>query len=485
MSALTGFRALCHFDLDFLCADQIAAGHAEPSARHLLDRGAAIQSVRPHRHALDILAALAGVALAVQHIHGDCHGFMRFLGDRAVGHGSRLESGHDGFHAFHFLQRNAFFRIFEVHEPAQVLDGILVIHKCGILLEHFVITAFCGFLQKMDGRRIIQMLLRAAAHLVMPRAVKRQIRGKSQRIKRLGMQFIHLSLNILYGDAAHTADRVGEILVDHFPVNADRLKNLGALIGLDGADSHFGSDLDNTVQHRVVVIVNGCIVVLVQHVIVDQFLDGLLCKIGIDRAGTIAQKGGKMMHLPRLTGLQNNCHSGSLFRAHKVLMQGGNGKQRRNRHMVLVHASVREDQHIDAVPVRSVHLHKEPVDRLLQTGIFIVDDGDHFHAEAVLLHVLDLQKIRVGQDRIVDLQHIAVLRHFLQHVSLPSHIDGGRGHDLLPYGVNGRVGHLGKQLLEIMEQRMMCLAQHRQRRIHSHGGNGFRTVLRHRKNAGL
>ena len=42
MAALSGLCSLRHFNLDFLGAHQIFAGHAEPSAGHLLDGGAAV-----------------------------------------------------------------------------------------------------------------------------------------------------------------------------------------------------------------------------------------------------------------------------------------------------------------------------------------------------------------------------------------------------------------------------------------------------------
>ena len=77
--------------------------------------------------------------------------------------------------------------------------------------------------------------------------------------------------------------------------------------------------------------------------------------------------------------------------------------------MVLVHASVREDQDVHPVPVGSVHLHEEPVNGALQTGVFIIGDGHHLYFKALGLHILDLEQIRVGQDGIVHPKHIAVL----------------------------------------------------------------------------
>ncbi len=78
--------------------------------------------------------------------------------------------------------------------------------------------------------------------------------------------------------------------------------------------------------------------------------------------------------------------------------------------MVFIHASVGQDDDVDTVTECSVHFHEQSVDCLLQTCIFIVGDRNGFYFKAFLLHALDLHQIGIGQDRIVDLQHITVFR---------------------------------------------------------------------------
>ena len=151
--------------------------------------------------------------------------------------------------------------------------------------------------------------------------------------------------------------------------------------------------------------------------------------------------------------------------------------------MVLIHAPVGEDQHIDAVSVSAVHLYKESVDCPLKARVLIIGNGNDLHLEALRLHILDLQQIRVRQDRIVDPEHITVLRGLLQDISLGSDIDGRRCDDLLTDRVDGRVRYLRKELLEIMDQRVIGLAQNRQRRVHTHSRDCLTAVLRHRENA--
>ncbi len=329
------------------------------------------------------------------------------------------------------------------------------------------------------------MLIPTASHLVVPRAVKGQVAPQSQGVKCPGMQLIHLLFHILQRDAAHPAHRVAEIPADNLRVNADCFENPGTLIGLDGTDSHFGGYLYDTMQDCIVVVIHRRIIILIQHMVIDQFPDALLRQIGVHRAGAVSQQRGKMMHFPGLSGFQNQRHPGPLLRPHQVLVQSRNRQQGRNGHMVFIHPPVRKDQDIHTVPVRPVHFHEQPFNGALQACIFIISNGNHFHPEAFLLHILDFQQIRVCQNRIVHPKHIAVPGIFLQNIALRTDVHGGGSHYLLPNGIDGRIGHLGKKLLKIMEQRMDRPAQHRKRHIHSHGRDGLRPVLCHGQDACL
>ena len=205
MSALPGLGPLSHLDLNLPGADKVTAGDTEPPACHLFDGGASVQAVRARREPLCVLPSLAGVALAMKPVHGNGQGLMGFLGDGAVGHGPCLEAGDDGLHRLHLLQRHPLCGIPEIQKPPEVPDGMPSFHGMlslhfdhgGIFFEHGVIPTSGGFLEHMDGGRIVEMLVTAAAHLVMPGAVQGQVASKPQGVESLGMEPIHLSLDIL------------------------------------------------------------------------------------------------------------------------------------------------------------------------------------------------------------------------------------------------------------------------------------------------
>ena len=77
----------------------------------------------------------------------------------------------------------------------------LVIYQLCIFLEHLIAALFCGLLEKMDGTRIIFVLLALASHLMGTYAVQSKICGKSKGIKCLRMKFFYIILDIFQCDS--------------------------------------------------------------------------------------------------------------------------------------------------------------------------------------------------------------------------------------------------------------------------------------------
>ena len=92
LAALARLGALGHLDLQVVGVDQVLARDAEAARRHLLDGRAPGVAVGQRHVALGVLAALAGVALAAEAVHGDGEGLVGLGRDRAVGHGPGREA---------------------------------------------------------------------------------------------------------------------------------------------------------------------------------------------------------------------------------------------------------------------------------------------------------------------------------------------------------------------------------------------------------
>ena len=254
----------------------------------------------------------------------------------------------------------------------------------------------------MDRSRIIPMFLPAASSFVFSQTVQRQIRFQPQRIEGSGVAFIGLSGNILQRDASHPAGRSVEILIDHFLGNTDGFEYLGALVGLNGGNSHFGSDFYDAVQDCQIIILHCSIIIFIKQSFVDQLPDGIQRQIGVYRTGAVSQQRGKMMHFPWLSGFQDQRQRRLFFRVDQMLVNGGNRQKRRHGHMIFIHPTVGKYQDIGAVLIRFIHLHKQPVDRTLQFGALIISNGNDRNLKTWFFHVFDFQHIRIGQNRIIN-----------------------------------------------------------------------------------
>ena len=78
-----------------------------------------------------------------------------------------------------------------------------------------------------------------------------------------------------------------------------------------------------------------------------------------------------------------------------MIVHCGNSKQRRNCHMVLIHASVGQDQNIGTVTISSVHLHEQMLQCSIQRGRLVIQGGYLLHLHSLFLQTLDLQEIQI------------------------------------------------------------------------------------------
>src|SRR3546814_11621673 len=83
LAALAGLGALGHLDLDVVGVGEVPRRDPEAPRRHLLDGAAPLGVVE----ALCVLAALTGVGLAADAVHGAGERLVRLHRDRPVAHG--------------------------------------------------------------------------------------------------------------------------------------------------------------------------------------------------------------------------------------------------------------------------------------------------------------------------------------------------------------------------------------------------------------
>jgi hypothetical protein len=481
LAALAGLGPLGHLDLQLLGVHQVVARDPEAARGHLLDGAVLRVAVGEELVARRVLAALAGVGLAPDPVHGDGQRLVRLLGDRSVAHGAGLEAADDGLDRLHLLQGHGLGAGPQVHQAAQGAQvPRLVVDQPGVLLEDRVAPGAAGVLELVDGERVEEVELALLPVLVL--AADAELLVDDGPLGRVGavLAGLHLPGDDVDAHAADAGGGPGEVLVDEVLVQAHRLEDLGAVVALDGGDPHLGDHLDDALVHRLDVLLLGDVGRPLHHPQPDLVVDGLEGQVGVHGAGAVAHQQREVVDLARLARLQHQPDPGAgalgqevvLHRRHR--QQGGDGR------VLLVVAAVGEDD--DVVPLGDGlgAAVAEVLDRLAQAGAAVAGleqhgQGDGLEAVRAVLavEVADLLQLRVVEDRRGESQLVAALRERLEQVALGA---GGRldAHDdLLPDGVHRGVGHLGEELLEVGVEELRLVGEHRQRRVGAHRADGL------------
>ena len=116
-------------------------------------------------------------------------------------------------------------------------------------------------------------------------------------------------------------------------------------------------------------------------------------------------------------------------------------------------------------------------------GGAVEDHRDRRRRELALSDVAELLEVVVGQDRVRHLEPLRLRRTLLEEVAAGAEGGDQRHHRLFADRVDGRVGHLGEELLEVVEEGQRPLAEHRQRGVVPHRPDGLLAGLPHRRDA--
>ena len=164
-----------------------------------------------------------------------------------------------------------------------------------------------------------------------------------------------------------------------------------------------------------------------------------------------------------------------------MLLYCGNCEQWRDCNVVLIDASVWEDDDVGALCTCSVDSDQELVQSLLERSVLIVKNRYCSCLEAGLIQRLDLNQVNAREDRIVNFQYSAVAALLFKEVTVRTDIYCRIRNDLFSDGIDRRVCNLCEKLLEEWEQELVLLGQYRKRNIRSHGSRCFYFVHGHRE----
>ncbi len=487
LAAFAGLRTLGHLDLKNLGVGQILDRHAEPGAGHLLDPAIHRVAVGQRPITPRILAALAGVRVRSQPVHGDGQRFVGFLADRTVRHRAGVESLDDLGGRLDLFERNRLAR----HEREQAAErhqiAALVVHRLGVLGIDLRIVLEDGVLQLDDRVGIPEMLFAVEPELVLAAEIEFERTG-FERLEGGAVPRDRLARDHVEIAAGDPRGRAGEIAVDDGMIEPDGLELLGELVAAERGNAHFRDRLEDS-------LLDGRDVLVGQDVGGDagrqiavgvEFLDRLEGEVGIDGAGAVAAEHTEVHHLARLGAFDHDAHLASQLAVPQIVIQSGGGQQTGDRRASRRDVAVAGDQHRRAVGNRAVRR----VDQVVQTrrqrpariGIGRRKQrGNRSNFEIVApgrpqpLHVV------VRQDRVRKLQLPAVLRRLVEQIPLAAGERHQRHDQPFAQRIDRRVGHLGEKLLEVIEQQLGAIREDGQRRVGAHRADRLLPVGRHRR----
>jgi hypothetical protein len=191
-----------------------------------------------------------------------------------------------------------------------------------------------------------------------------------------------------------------------------------------------------------------------------------------------------MHHLPGLPRFHDEGHLGPGLFADQVVVDRGQGQQAGDGGIVFLDPAVGEDQHRVPGLDRQGSAPAQPGQGPFEFPPPAADAEEHREGggqEITPGKAAQFFEIVVGQDRVAELQGMAVPGGFLEEVALDPDEARERHHQLLPDRIDGGVGHLGELLLEVVEQQLGPVGQAGQRGVDPHRAHGLLSLGRHRR----
>ena len=490
LSALAGLGALGHLDLDVVGVREVEARDAEPARGDLLDRRAALGV----EEAVDVLAALTGVGATAEVVHRDRERLVCLLRDRAVAHGAGVEALDDLADRLDLLDRHGQAPRHpgraEAHQSAQRHQTRrLVVDAVGVLLEDVVTALARRVLEAEDRLGVEEVRLALAPPLVLAPDLEGAVR-LVDAVRRVGARVAlgRLAGDDVEADATELAHRAGEVALDERLRQTDGLEDLGAAVGRDGRDAHLGHDLEDTLAERLDEVGDG---LLGRHALdlagPDEVLDGLHGEVGVDGGRTETDEQRHVVDLAHVTGLDEQAHLGAGLLADEVVVDGSREEQRRDRREVATGVTVGEHDEARTAGDGLRHLGEDLLEAVAHGGRSpgdVVEAADDVRRVAgqvtVGVDVHDLGELVVVDDREVEDELAGVRRRGRQGVALGAHAGAQGGDELLADRVERRVGHLGEELREVVEEQPRPRRQDGDGRVGAHRAERLATGTGHR-----
>ena len=204
---------------------------------------------------------------------------------------------------------------------------------------------------------------------------------------------------------------------------------------------------------------------------VVQRLDG---KIRIDGAGAVSDQQREMHHLAGLAALDDDRDLGARLLPHQAIVNRGHRQQAGDRGVGWIDAAIGNDEQRIAGIYGKRSARAKVVERVLQTGLAVGSAeqcGQCGGQQVARRNTAQLFQIAIGQNGMRQLERVAVFRRLIEDVALRADVADQRHHQLFANGIDGRIGDLREELLEVVEERLGAIGQAGQRHVGSHGAD--------------
>ena len=211
-------------------------------------------------------------------------------------------------------------------------------------------------------------------------------------------------------------------------------------------------------------------------------MQGFNGQVRVDGAGAVTNEQGKVHHLAGLAALNNERDLGAGLLAHQAIVHGSHGQQAGDGRVSGVDAAVGDDEQ----RVAGVHgvgrTRAEVVEGMPQSYLAVCraeECGQCGGQQVAGRDAAQLLQIAVGEDGMGQLERVAVLRRFVKDVALGADVADERHDQFFADGIDGWVGHLGEELLEVVKERLRTIGETGQRDVGAHGADGFLALGAH------
>ena len=281
------------------------------------------------------------------------------------------------------------------------------------------------------------------------------------------------ALDVGHGKATHARGGAREVAVDELVGEADDLEDLRGVVALEGRDAHLGHDRRDARGHGLVVVGHGRVGVKVaERAPGREVADALVGHVGVDAAGGVAHERGEVVGAEGVAGLHHDVCEHAHAGADEVVVHAAQREQAGDGHLAGTRA-VGEHHDVHARAHRGLDVGVQLGERLLErvgTGLALVGGVEDLRLEAHAVDGADAAERVVGEHRALQAHEAAGVAAVLEQVAVVAEVEHAGGHEALAQRVDGRVGHLGEELVEVVVERAVLLREHRERRVDAHRG---------------